>query len=501
MPKIHKSSSQIHSTKASANRQHTPLKRAATAGERPTLSSPRSSRKRSRKSLSTYSSQQRLGYRSAEVQVIYSSDSSGDVECVSSFSQIRRRSKVSNLVQPADASKPSKQRGLEEPAAPLASLDTDEREGLLESCRVRPNTEPGSSDEPLIITDNAENFAQPALERRQKTFKKAPSIVSSPTLLRASSPTIRRFNSNDLSEVVLAGSSRDVLEPKQVQQLPMGTDLSESTLAGSSSAPNNAVDANIDPALPSSPPINVVSHIPETPPAALDPNANPTSDPISEFCTSPIIPAANQNDNSEQGPSMAQGGVISACFTQTTPTQWYQRNSKSDAALSTAVESRVEIADPLNSQPDDEDDGYMSPLEGFWNLNQASSADSQDREFYKKQFEPVKPPAASTQRPLPTSIVHPPPAASAVISPPKRPPGRPRGYASRNVRAQLSAPRSRNWSIRPQYTSAVRPAMRAFSLRPSQRFAPVGYNHYADDPLMDMGETTGWEGQGISKFS
>ncbi|KAJ2453395.1 hypothetical protein EV183_002252 [Coemansia sp. RSA 2336] len=263
-----------------------------------------------------------------------------------------------------------------------------------------------SSDEPLIITDNAEGFARPAPKRRQKAPQKAPSVVSSPSLLRASSPTIRRFNSNDLPEVVLACNSQDVSEPKQTQQLSISTDLSGSTLASSNSAPSNAVDANMDLALPSSPPIDTVSHIPETPPGSLDPNADPASDPISEFCTSPIAPAANPNVNSDKTPYMAQGNVISDCFTQTTPTQWYQRNSKKDTAPSTAAECQAESTDPLNSRLDDEDDGYMSPLEGFWDLNQASSGDSQDREFYKKQFEPVKSP--------PTSMVRSPPAATGL---------------------------------------------------------------------------------------
>ncbi|KAJ2845924.1 hypothetical protein IWW36_004586 [Coemansia brasiliensis] len=521
MPK-NRANSQYYSTKATTNHHHTPLKRAATAGECPVFSSPGSGRKRTRKSL--HSSQQRLGYKSTEVEIIYSSDSSGDVECVSSFSQIRRQSKISEaslatpkasvLVQPAVASNLSKQACLEKYSTALVSLDTDEGEGLLEIHSVQPNAESGSSDGPLIITNNGESFVQPTPRQRQKALQKASSIMSSPTLLRASSPTIRRFNSNDLSAVVLANDSQDAweLQQEQQQQLSMGTSFSGSTLTSSNSAPNNAVNANLDLALPSSPPIDIVNHIPETPPHSPtpppvafdppDPNADLPSDPISEFCTSPIIPAAKQNGSLLQGSSVAQSNVTSSCFTQTTPTQWYQRNSKNNPAPSAAVESQMGVVDSLNSRLDnEEDDGYMSPLEGFWNLNQDTSGDSQDREFYKKQFEPAKSPTASMVRPQSASIKRPPPTVSAAISPPKRPPARLRGYANRNSGARMTW--SRNQPIRPQYANAVRPVMgsRPLPSRLNHKAAPVGYNYYADDPYMDISETTSWESQGISKFS
>ncbi|KAJ2312770.1 hypothetical protein IWW54_001898 [Coemansia sp. RSA 2705] len=556
----------------------TPLRRAATAQDHsakapPVLSTANSSSRRSRKTQS--------GYKSADLQIIPSSDSGDDIECVSTFLQTRKRSRQPNRSSPAP--KPV----AEPPKSPLTRhsarsrraksatqpvlLDTDEDELIeVRTPRIKPSV--SSSDEPRVvaeITSNTTRSTHLTPRKRNRTQSaRTLAIQSSPTLLHPSSPTIRRFNRNNSPAVVLASDSQDrdsvdcALEP--ASPFATANSLSGDTVIGTAPR-SSALGPNLDTIPASSPPIAAIDSIPETPrrsptpPAAIPPSRQKracedlSSDPISEFCSPLDSPINSRRLNSRHQPaergvllssqpdqSITDAGQLAGSnspeYTQTGPTQWYQRNqcrndrdSTGANALGSSPNSGVttvadEIRNSLGLNLDDfqvdrnavgshdaaSDDGYSSPLEGFWSLRDQNS---QECSIYRKQFD-----VGARPRPVNQSAAAPPPAMAASaafnLSPPRRPPqaqqSTSRGRGRGRGRGGLSrcAPGVRMLTTQKdstQHGSSIRPVVssRPPFPRPTSRrtVAPVGYNHYADDPFLDSSDFTGWEGRGVSKYS
>ncbi|KAJ2664127.1 hypothetical protein IW148_002185 [Coemansia sp. RSA 1199] len=450
------------------------------------------------------------GYKSSDLQVIASSDSD-DVECVSPFqshSQIKQRkqtpvaSKVTAKLptRPAHNTSQSSTRKSKLAASPVV-LDTDEDDFI----EIRSAHMKRTAQAAISITPKKRTCVRPA---------KAHSIQSSPSLLRGSSPTIRRFNSND-STIVLAIDSQDTDDEAKLASPIMSNSLSGDTVFGSALS---AIPA-------SSPPISPVDYIPETPRRMLTPTppavVNPRilkpartdllSDPISEFCT-PLDkqPSIQKDTQSEE-------------YTQTSVTQWYHDNlvtesaageSQNADAMGVAVGNRS-IGLHLDMSDVASDDGYSSPLEGFYDLRTAGQNNVHD--LYVNQFgipaqqqssarsgniaRPIRPATPMPARPAgPVRSIRPAGAASSI---------RPNAPAHSAVRGTMpkSMPRmltSRSYRPNQPHGGGIRPVV---SSRPPfqratvrQPAAPVGYNHYADDPFMELGEFMGWEKPGISKF-
>ncbi|KAJ2502766.1 hypothetical protein GGH96_000783 [Coemansia sp. RSA 1972] len=455
------------------------------------------------------------GYKSSDLQVIASSDSD-DVECVSPFqshsqTKQRKQTPVDSQVTaktPArpvhNASQSSTRKS--KPAASPVVLDTDEDDFI----EIRSTHMKRTAQAAVSITPKKRTCVRPA---------KAHSIQSSPSLLRGSSPTIRRFNSNDSSAIVLAIDSQYTDDEEKLESPIMSNSLSGDTVFGS--APHGSVVSAI-PA--SSPPISPVDYIPETPRRMLTPTlpavVNPRilkpartdllSDPISEFYT-PLDrqPSIQKDKQTEE-------------YTQTSVTQWYHDNlvtesaageSQNDGAARVADGSSIGLH--LDMSDAASDDGYSSPLEGFYDLRTAGQNNVHD--LYVNQFgnptlqqssarceniaRPVRPATPMPARPAglvrsirsagPVRPIRPVgPARSAVRG--TIPKLMPRMYASGSNRPN----QPHGGGIRPVVNS--RPPFQRTTVR--QPAAPVGYNHYADDPYMELGDFMGWEKPGISKF-
>ncbi|KAJ2479635.1 hypothetical protein IWW56_002948 [Coemansia sp. RSA 2131] len=464
------------------------------------------------------------GYKSSDLQVIASSDSD-DVECVSPFqshSQIKQRKQTpvaskgtaKSPTRPAHNTSQSSTRKSKPAASPVV-LDTDEDDFI----EIRSAHMKRTAQAAISITPKKRTCVRPA---------KAHSIQSSPSLLRGSSPTIRRFNSND-STIVLAIDSQDTDDEAKLASPIMSNSLSGDTVFGS--APHGSALSAI-PA--SSPPISPVDYIPETPRRMLTPTppavVNPRtlkparidllSDPISEFCT-PL----------DKQPSI-QKDTQSKEYTQTSVTQWYHDNLVTESAAGESqnadamgvADGNSSIGLHLDMSDVASDDGYSSPLEGFYDLRTAGQNNVHD--LYVNQFgipaqqqssarsgniaRPIRPATPMPARPAGlVRSIRPAGPASSIRSNAPASSIRPNAPAHSAVRGTMPKPMPRmltSGSYRPNqpHGGGIRPVV---SSRPPfqratvrQPAAPVGYNHYADDPFMELGEFMGWEKPGISKF-
>ncbi|KAJ2819133.1 hypothetical protein IWW50_005568 [Coemansia erecta] len=396
---------------------------------------------------------------------------------------------------------------------------------------------------------------------------KAASIQSSPMLLHASSPTIRRFNSNDSSTLVLAIASQDEDdEPRAVTPLLFSNPSSE-TMVGT--APRkDASSANIGAILASSPPIGSFDFIPETPRLSpVSPTApksrnlkavsgDLSSDPISEFCTPLNSPSVNRSGRRPGNalPSAEHTCLLSSDpgyaantdelaninsipgekYTQTSVTQWYHENlvtgnlaADSQGATGSIAATTITVFGTGESQSSDIaahvgdsnehvhhrdepndgcDDGYSSPLEGFWDLRKAAPNSLQDRDMYINQFGAKSPIRPSSHSDIAPALARPGPPIP--MRPPLQAPARPRARGAAPVprgglRVPVTMSRAQSQTRKPR-RSAIRPVLSSrTSLQhptPRQPAAPVGYNHYADDPPSEFSGFLGFEGPGVSRF-
>ncbi|KAJ1725815.1 hypothetical protein LPJ53_000076 [Coemansia erecta] len=177
------------------------------------------------------------------------------------------------------------------------------------------------------------------------------------------------------------------------------------------------------------------------------------------------------------------------------------------------------------------EDGYSSPLEGFWDLRDASVGNTQDREMYVNQFAPSKLQVARRQRKKDkmsaiqaslnssseadaSELGQFQPASSLAAGPSgrsqrgrgaaraARPAKRARGSAARSSRGGKRTKGRRSTAIRPMVSSRSR----ASSSRPpaataaATPTASAHYNHYKNEPVLDMAVSMNWEGGGMSRF-
>ncbi|KAJ2568353.1 hypothetical protein IW140_003896 [Coemansia sp. RSA 1813] len=410
-------------------------------------------------------------------------------------------------------------------------------------------------------------------------------LPSSPPLLRANSPTIRRFNSGGSQLVVLANETQDadndslsVSPSAPVTDILSGNTLASGCMANTPLLYNGGADSastlvhthsagnaitNIYYPLPGSLP-------PSRGTASMGPCSEPkdnsaelSSDPISEFLT-PTAPPKN----SQVAPSFSElakmaepiGSVPLFSDTQDSRepesdmeednrsiTQWYKenlftqrlddgggRNDDDDplsdvlnnSILDTESGSETEMCKELN-QPnrssvatgvsassgkhpgnqnkDDSDDGYSSPLEGFWDLRRSAQGSIFDRDMYINQFEPSQRQPVSrkkrkdTQRNIVQSNFY------DRSSTPKARAGTStlgsQGNIPYNVKCSTAPANLRGkGAIRPLVSSRLpRPAANRPAAAKSAA-NPPGYNHYADDPHLDIIGSMGWEGGGMSRF-
>ncbi|KAJ2159267.1 hypothetical protein GGF46_003151 [Coemansia sp. RSA 552] len=279
-----------------------------------------------------------------------------------------------------------------------------------------------------------------------------------------------------------------------------------------------------DEGIPESPlPASPEYRIPETPPrmhvpppllglAAKQRSANIElpNDPISEFVSqregSPgLAPASPEHADTYAG--------------NTSITQWYHDNlTKDDSAddgLGLGCPSDADsLAHEEPAQATGEqasDDGYSSPLEGFWDLRRNGQDGGSDRDMYIHQFESSvrsKPPSQGKASQL--AVRAPPPPLPPALPP--RPVQRGRKTAAYPGWHQNNAVRPLVSSRPPQTAAtrtpawrrgnAVRPLSSSYlAQKPAVRPpAMPHYNYYADDPFLDVGGSLNWEGGGMSRF-
>ncbi|KAJ2808724.1 hypothetical protein H4R20_000700 [Coemansia guatemalensis] len=489
------------------------------------------------------------GRPAPDLQMIASSDSD-DIQCVTPFSQTRKLSRqhsmptatVSKAVRAASAAgalaSSTQPQTVTRPVHHVV-LDTDEDEDdFVEARPVRNNKRsgssdmrPGSVDVPEDSTNKASKAATTAPKRaRLGRPQRMPSadLMSSPSLLRASSPTIQRFNSNSSTVVVLAGNTQDLSGQASSTLPPMET-LTGSTAVGL------GLSAGSDAIPPSSPPADCIPETPRQSPERESPlsmaavlqktaSADLSSDPISEFgsqTNSPLRPKISrqvfnaqhhgqlQSRNAEPEPGCigddspgTEGGMD-----QTSVTQWYHNNLfQDDQDELERLDERSSGADSVEAVSDG---GYSSPLEGFWDLRNDAPESTFDRELYMNQFEPTARQRANRRRrearqmTQTQTTAHNTDGGAAAPLPPPPPPstgrggrgrgGNARGGFRRNAHAG-AAGRRRGSAIRPAHSTRVAGPPRA---RPP---APAAYNYYADDPFLDVVGSIGWEGGGTRRF-
>ncbi|KAJ2615591.1 hypothetical protein H4S08_001160 [Coemansia sp. RSA 1365] len=483
----------------------------------------------------------RLSGRTApDLHMIASSDSD-DIECVTPFSQTRRLSRHQSM--PA-ATIPTTTRVAAVPATsntqPLTAtqpahhviLDTDEDEDFVDASPVRkPKRSSGSRDMPLRTVEEptgsiknvrATTTAPKRARVRQPQRRPSSDLMSSPSLLRASSPTIQRFNSNSSAVVVLAGNTQDPCLPSG--SLPPTECLTGSTVVGPGlSAVNDVIP-------PSSPPADCIPETPRHSPgqesassmvAVLKKTASAdlSSDPISDFGSQADSPVCSKNSrhiynaqyqeqrqtrNAESGPgcigdnsSATEGGME-----LTSVTQWYHNNLFQDD------QDELERIDEHNSGAEStglvSDGGYSSPLEGFWDLRNVAQGNSLDRELYMNQFEPTARQHANRKRKEARQLAETATAthdanggATGVPLPPttsrggRGRGGNARGGLRRHARTG-AAGRRRGGAIRPAHSTRV--------AGPPRARTTAAYNYYADDPFLDVAGSMGWEGGGTRRF-
>ncbi|KAJ2798181.1 hypothetical protein H4R21_004034 [Coemansia helicoidea] len=421
------------------------------------------------------------GIRAPEPLVIASSDSE-DVECVTPFSQTR-----SQRQQRPRAS---------QPAAPDPDDNSD-----------------SDFAAPLAIrrggrAHSAGTWTAPAPKRARVQ----PPHGSSPPLLRASSPTVARANRDCLAAAVLAQCTQDacgVAPPPSPP--PIGT-------IDTTAAADGLLDC-----IPETPPGSPLASFLGSPradlPARAAGSAGVPSDPISEFCSpavSPAPPRAATGSAQLPGPTaqVQQRDDPGA----TSITQWYLGNlakdDESDSSLSLRLTSDRDSPacgdSSASAHPGTElagSDGYSSPLEGFWDLRDNMQGSTQDRDMYMCQFEPTDRQRANRARKearrAPFAPAQPDISLPPVISPPQVAgrsgtqgrSRRGRGARARPVRGGKGARQRRGGSA-----SAIRPVRSQRAPAPRAAAVPVAYNHYADDPHLDIAGSLNWEGGGMARF-
>ncbi|KAJ2556795.1 hypothetical protein EV175_001759, partial [Coemansia sp. RSA 1933] len=141
----------------------------------------------------------------------------------------------------------------------------------------------------------------------------------------------------------------------------------------------------------------------------------------------------------------------------------------------------------------DGDDGYSSPLEGFWDLRCSTQGSMLERNMYMNQFEPSQRPSTARKRKSSQRDIAPADFNNEHVTPKGRSGTGPKcNTAPAGLRGKVA--------IRPLVSS--RPPRPAAN-RPAATKPPAnlpGYNHYADDPYLDMAGSMGWEGSGLSRF-
>ncbi|PIA14009.1 hypothetical protein COEREDRAFT_89083 [Coemansia reversa NRRL 1564] len=481
------------------------------------------------------------GRLAPDLHMIASSDSD-DIECVTPFSQTRRLSRHQSMpaatvpaptrVATGTAASNTQPQRATQPAHHVI-LDTDEDDEFVEASPVRKTKRSsGSSDMPSRAVEDltgsiknarATATAPKRARVRQSQRRFSSDLMSSPSLLRASSPTIQRFNSNNSGVVVLVGNTQDPCLASG--SLPPTECLTGSTVVGPGlSAVNDVIP-------PSSPPADCIPETPRHSPgqesassmvavSKKTASADLSSDPISDFGSQTDSASCSKNSrhiynaqyqeqnqtcNAESGlgcigdnSSATEGGSMEL----TSVTQWYHNN------LLQGDQDELERIDEHSSGADStglvSDGGYSSPLEGFWDLRNDAHGSTLDRELYMNQFEPTARQHANRKRKEARQMAE---TATATHSPNggtaglPLPPTTGRGGRGRggNARgglrrhARTGAPgRRRGGAIRPAHSTRV--------AGPPRAQAAAAYNYYADDPFLDVAGSMGWEGGGTRRF-
>ncbi|KAJ2856644.1 hypothetical protein J3B02_001482 [Coemansia erecta] len=320
------------------------------------------------------------------------------------------------------------------------------------------------------------------------------------------------------------------------------------------------------------------------------------SDPISEFGSPANSPSASrvsefpnaldrgmrlcENENidchEDQQDSMDNGS--SSLAEQPSITQWYheglskykekEKEDDDEEDFADFTQSRsLGLDDPsqLSGDPDDYsshmdnsvsrengvenkdgvDDGYSSPLEGFWDLRNSGDWSTQDREMYVNQFAPSKRQVALRKRaqekrdamhsslnnassdsggPGPQDIPIGPEATLSEtatragrrskgpkrVSTRKRAPRSGRSGGPKSTRGGRFAKGRKKSGIKPMSSSRARTAAAtataaaaqssASTRRIASSTAAAAYNHYANEPVLDIAASLNWEGGGIARF-
>ncbi|KAJ1734674.1 hypothetical protein LPJ61_000949 [Coemansia biformis] len=483
--------------------------------------------------------------RAPEPLLIASSDSGEDVECVTPFSQtrVRGRSRTKPTMsgngavgpqKPLHSLQPPGPPAYERPALPVVlGDDADDDSDFVEASVGRRGRRLGHISDRAHASMCARSRLQPAPKRARTQRPLVPGPPSSLPLLRASSPTIVRANRSNLATaaaVVLAGCTQEAPSTAWLPSSPpSGAMLSGSTAVGSAAAPGSPRPASLRSCIPetppASPPASRLDSLLGSPRPATN-SADLSSDPIGEFCSPVASPvciraaARPSNDQVRQRSNLAQecaGGL--GCGESTSDgldaggiTQWYHGNLDKDGesdrrpGLPDSSDDDLLVCEdsPAGAYPTDAppgSDGYSSPLEGFWDLRNDVQGCTQDRDLYIRQFEPTDRQRASRTRrearrtpAVLQRLDASPPAAAAHAG------SQGGGRRGRGARARTGRGAKGH---RQRHSSAIRPAG---SQRPASSrgavAAPVAaaYNHYADDPFLDIAGSMNWEGGGMSRF-
>ncbi|KAI8320439.1 hypothetical protein GQ54DRAFT_305515 [Martensiomyces pterosporus] len=430
----------------------------------------------------------------AGCQLIDSSDSSAEIECIATPPprQQRTRQKPRSSAQTqntgakerADATSAS-QSGNTAAAArfsakPCAAEEVvlDEEDDVVEVTADR--GEKGAKDDAevvLVLHPRRAPNRNRVLETPRHTRKRRAEELfapSSPLLLHASSPTIKRFNTQQSQAVVLVEATQGLAGDELLPSSPPAAadHFSGDTLVSSSACPpqqsgDNSVSVQTaadgcDSSLMAA--IDSTEWVPETPRQLLP--ADPpltlglglSSDPISDFCSPAASPSLELNPAYERfgdrcllstlgsdpipkgagsetapfahseaghGAETDTGADADAC-TNPSITQWYHSNlqrcqsddydddddasgglelpfdnSYGDLSLegdSEGESAACETESSANAAQQQTEDGYSSPLEGFWDLRAATQGSSNERDMYYNQFQPTARQLANRQR-------------------------------------------------------------------------------------------------------
>ncbi|KAJ1800600.1 hypothetical protein LPJ59_000971 [Coemansia sp. RSA 2399] len=581
-------------------------KEAASDGRARLIKYPRNLPKR-HASVSVSSTASTTGNQSQAQVVIESSDSSQEIECLTEPGKDQRPRRLASAADatPTPNPEPPRKRRLQKLPSVLESVKLDSSDDdFVEVLSKEPNNAT-SAFPPQLAVDNRKlekpidldsSFGEDEIQVEfvsDRTLlnppKGQPCLPSSPPLLRANSPTIRRFNSNGSQSVVLADETQgedndedlsvsppeaaaDVLSGNTLTggcmpDLPLfasGRTHSASTLVHTNSADNGkAITYCQAPILFTH---SMVSAANKPHLGTNDDSAELSSDPISEFLTPTVTPkssraAPNLSElfkMAEPIGSMAISEdahidhmqVSEAEEDNRSITQWYKENlltqklddgdedddkynndednnplcgvldnnsildSESDGEAGKGEElrcvNRSTTASGKNASnkgkdrdDDDDEDGYSSPLEGFWDLRCSTQGSISERDMYMNQFAPSQRQASARKKDTQGTAMQ--PDFHDQCSTPKGRAGT-SGFGGQSSMNMIAKCNTAPANIRGK--SAVRPLVSSRPPRPvasrpvavKPRANPPGYNHYADDPYLDVTGSMGWEGSGMSRF-